>query len=272
MIIKSHERQPGAMSRLFWEDKAAGYTLPFETRTFSRTSRILDYIADNGILITGARLLDVGCGTGAFALPFAQRGASVTALDISANMLERLAAEAERLHVGPVRPIRISWKAIDTRETGLEEAFDIVVSAFSAAVNTEEDLLAMERCSTKWCVSIASGKIRRTALCEKILADCGAPSDPNPDTRKIRRKLTKMGRTFRFWSFTETVDEERNPKQIAEQVVNRLEAAGKEFDRDSIIARVLELCAIYGGERKTIECHGSIAVGVLMWRVDGRQA
>jgi SAM-dependent methyltransferase len=270
MTTKSRESESGATGQLFWEHRAPGYTLPFEAKTFSRTSRIIDFIAAEGIPVAGARLLDIGCGTGAFALPFAQRGASVTALDISENMLKRLAAEAERLRLDLVTPMRISWKGIDVGEAGLEGAFDVVVSAFSAAVNTEEDIRAMERCSTKWCVSIASGRIRRTALCEKILRACGAPRDANPDTRKIRRKLTKMGRTFLFRSFTEAVKEERSPKQIAEQVANRLEAAGKRLDRDAVFATVFDLCAPPGGELKTVECHGSLDIGVLMWRVDGK--
>lgn len=79
-----------------------------------------------------------------------------------------------------------------------------------------------------------------------------------------------MGRTFFFWSFTETVKEERSAEQIADQVANRLEAAGKRFNRDSVVATVLDLCAPCGGEPKAIECQGSIDIGVLMWRVDGR--
>lgn len=38
--------------------------------------------------LRGARLLDAGCGTGAFAMEAAQRGAEVVATDLSANLVE----------------------------------------------------------------------------------------------------------------------------------------------------------------------------------------
>ncbi len=261
---------PDAFSRLFWETKASEHPLPFEEKTFSRTSRIINFVGEKRILFEGAKVLDIGCGTGAFALPFAQRGASVTALDISDNMLKRLAEEAQRLHLGLVRPIRYSWKEIDIREAGLEGGFDIVLSAFSTAADTEEELAEMEKCSTQWCLYIASGKIRRTTLCEKILSACGAPRNPKPDIRNIKRKLKKMGRTFLFHSFSDTIMEERSLKQITEQVVNRLEATGKRPDPDAIFAIVSSLSAAYSKDSKVIECQGSVEIGLLLWRVDGK--
>jgi magnesium-protoporphyrin O-methyltransferase len=45
--------------------------------------------------MTGQRLLDAGCGTGALALEAAQRGAEVLAIDLSPNLVE-LAAERTR--------------------------------------------------------------------------------------------------------------------------------------------------------------------------------
>ncbi len=38
----------------------------------------------------GARVLEIGCGTGALAMAMARRGARVTAIDISKGMLSRL--------------------------------------------------------------------------------------------------------------------------------------------------------------------------------------
>jgi SAM-dependent methyltransferase len=43
----------------------------------------------------GARLLDAGCGSGQFAIPFARRGAFVTGVDLSPQMI-RLAAEGSQ--------------------------------------------------------------------------------------------------------------------------------------------------------------------------------
>ena len=66
----------------------------------------------------GAKVLDVGCGTGAFSLPLALRGALVTALDFSENMLSHLATEAQRMGIHSVKPVRASWKRIVPAATG----------------------------------------------------------------------------------------------------------------------------------------------------------
>jgi SAM-dependent methyltransferase len=54
-----------------------------------------------GVGLPGQRILDLGAGTGALALPFGRFGAQVVALDASAGQLEKLRAKAryERLEV-----------------------------------------------------------------------------------------------------------------------------------------------------------------------------
>jgi magnesium-protoporphyrin O-methyltransferase len=46
---------------------------------------LLSWLPDD---LTGARLLDAGCGTGALAVEAARRGANVTAIDLSANLVD----------------------------------------------------------------------------------------------------------------------------------------------------------------------------------------
>lgn len=269
--FNSSAHNPGVASRQFWESKAPGYPLPFEEKTFARTSAVIDILAEKGLLAKGMKVLDIGCGTGAFALPLAQRGATVAVLDISDSMLKRLAGEAQRLHIDLGRAIRSSWKEIDIREDDLEGAFDLALTAFSAAVETEEDFLKMERCSTEWCCFIASGKTHRSHLCDEIFRAVDAPRDPRPDIRFFKGVLERMGRDFLFDSFSQTISEEKSPRQISELMVNRLEAAGKAPDPDSVFATVSAMCAAHAKKKKrTVECHGRIDIGVLMWRVDGK--
>jgi SAM-dependent methyltransferase len=55
----------------------------------------------------GARLLDAGCGTGQFALAFAARGATVTGVDVSPEMIRRAQAHARE------RGIPVRWRTAD---------------------------------------------------------------------------------------------------------------------------------------------------------------
>ena len=262
----------GVTSRLFWEKKAHGYPHPFEEDIFSFTEGISEIIEKRCLSIKGAKILDIGCGTGAFALPLALRGASVTALDISENMLQRLTAEGQRRDIHGVKTIRASWKEIDPLNAGLSGRFDVVLSALSIAVLTKNDILKMEACSKQWCICIASGKIRRSALCEQILRAFRTPLNHRPDIRKIREKLEELGRTFSYESFVVTEKERKTPLQLAEGLAKRLEASGKIPDRPRILATIFALYDAYAREDSAIECELSTDMGLLLWRVDGEQS
>ncbi|MBE7211182.1 MAG: magnesium protoporphyrin IX methyltransferase [Gluconacetobacter diazotrophicus] len=74
--------------------------------------------------LSGLRLLDVGCGTGALAVAAARRGAIVVAVDLSPTLL---ATAAERLP--PELRGRVSFRAGDiVRETGRHDGFDHAVA------------------------------------------------------------------------------------------------------------------------------------------------
>jgi magnesium-protoporphyrin O-methyltransferase len=73
--------------------------------------------------MTGLRLLDAGCGTGALALEAARRGAEVVAIDISPNLV---AIAAERAKDEPAKA-RIDWRVGDMLDPSLGE-FDHVVA------------------------------------------------------------------------------------------------------------------------------------------------
>lgn len=77
-----------------------------------------------GIGTPGQRILDLGAGTGALALPLARAGAQVVALDASAGQLEKLRLKAGREGID-VRTVHAR-----AEETGLESGeFDVVTAS-----------------------------------------------------------------------------------------------------------------------------------------------
>lgn len=66
---------------------------------------LLDHLVAAYQLEPGARIADLGCGTGQLAIPLAQRGMAVLAIDPSPEMLEEGAAQAARAGVTE----RIQW-------------------------------------------------------------------------------------------------------------------------------------------------------------------
>jgi len=85
------QQQRAYFDRIAEQFRAADYLSPdLATRTeLECFFRFLD-------LPPGARVLEVGCGTGRYTLPLLAQGHSVTGVDISANSLRLLQAQAKR--------------------------------------------------------------------------------------------------------------------------------------------------------------------------------
>ena len=84
--------------------------------------------------LTGARVLDAGCGTGAMAVELALRGADVTAVDISPALVE---IARKRMPQG--LPGRITWQAGDMTDAALGR-FDHALAMDSMIYYTAPDL------------------------------------------------------------------------------------------------------------------------------------
>lgn len=72
------------------------------------------------------RALDLGCGEGGDALWLAERGWTVTAVDISATAVERARAEATR------RGLDVDWQQRDLSESLPVGPFDLVSASSSS--------------------------------------------------------------------------------------------------------------------------------------------
>lgn len=88
---------------------------------------------------SGARVLDVACGTGNTAIPLARRGAQVTGVDIAPNLLvqarERAADEG----------LSISFDEGDAEQLSYPDAsFDMVITMFGAMFAPRPELVAAE--------------------------------------------------------------------------------------------------------------------------------
>jgi SAM-dependent methyltransferase len=85
----------------------------------------------------GERWLDVGTGTGEVALRVARSGAEVTAIDISAQLLDQARAKPGAA--------RVTWQLADAQALPFEDAsFDGVVSCFAAIFAPDQARTAKE--------------------------------------------------------------------------------------------------------------------------------
>jgi SAM-dependent methyltransferase len=84
-------------------------------------SELLDRLAARGIARPGARVADLGTGTGSLARLFARHGCDVTAVDLAAPLLE----QARR--IDSEAGVEIAYRQARAEETGLPgDSFDVV--------------------------------------------------------------------------------------------------------------------------------------------------
>lgn len=106
--------------RAAWDTIAPGYdrfATPFAVDLAERLLARID-------LRPGMRVLDVATGTGAVAITAARRGAEVVGVDLSAAMIERLLARAERARLSNLEGRVMDGQALDLDD----DTFDVAVS------------------------------------------------------------------------------------------------------------------------------------------------
>lgn len=113
--------------------------------------------------LTGRRILDAGCGTGAFAVEAAKRGADVVAIDISAQLI---GIARERMPAS----LKIDWRVGDSFDPILG-SFDHVISMDVLIHYRAEDIVrVIETLAERTQASIAFTFAPRTPLLGAMLA------------------------------------------------------------------------------------------------------
>ena len=120
-----------------WRRFFNNYAPKYHEESFTHnTIKEVDFLEEEFQLEKGAKILDVGCGTGRHAVELAKRGYNVTGLDISEKMLE-LAEEKCRKE-----DVNVNFIHADATDFNLEEKFDAAICLCEGAfglLSIEED-------------------------------------------------------------------------------------------------------------------------------------
>ncbi len=146
---------PGPMQSFFtgnpdwWQDFFAGTTLDF-VRDFYESSDVMpeSLFVEHALgLARGARVLDVPCGAGRWAVHFAARGYDVTGVDFSRQLLAMAEqAAADRLwwdsyapRTGSDGALPVAWEQCDMRRLPWKAEFDAALCVWNSFGYFDED-------------------------------------------------------------------------------------------------------------------------------------
>jgi S-adenosylmethionine-dependent methyltransferase len=113
--------------------------------------------------LDGARVLEIGCGTGASTVPLAEQGAAVTGLDVDADAI---AVARDRLQVYGLEAELIACNAADVAHRLGDEPFDLVIFYASLDHMTHAERMAAMRGTWEmlpagglWCVTKSHNRL-----------------------------------------------------------------------------------------------------------------
>ncbi len=175
-----------------------------------RVREVLEWLHGRGVRTAAATVLDVGSGPGSFAVPFAETGAHVTAIDASPEMITLLHEQMDEAGVHEYTALAERWEDLDPGEHGWEKAFDLVFISMCPAVSNRATLEKALACSQAFVYLTAfAGKRESRALVEiwDRLEQSPPPGVPD-DSFYIANLLYTLGYSFESSVFTSSYTEE----------------------------------------------------------------
>ena len=191
---------------------------------YDRFSRYMEGDAysfyDRLAIAPGAKVLDVACGSGQFALIAAREGMDVTGVDIAENSILRAEARAR------AEDLSARFRVADAEALPFEDGeFDVVVSLIGAMFAPQPDMVASELsrvCApggtlamANWTPSGFVGKMFKSVA--KFIAPLGVPSpvlwgDEDTVRQRLGGRVSSLHMSRRYYTFsypfppTEVVD------------------------------------------------------------------
>ncbi|MEN6611372.1 MAG: class I SAM-dependent methyltransferase [Methanoregulaceae archaeon] len=125
-------------SSKFWGDKKKVHTSYMKGREEGR--RTMEKRLEVLNIPDGSRILDIGAGPGPLAVPLAERGCQVTAVEPSPVMREALAEHMKERNVQNITVIPRRWEEVGPADLG--EPFDVVIASYSLVMLDMGDAVA----------------------------------------------------------------------------------------------------------------------------------
>lgn len=121
---------------------------------------LLDLLGEQEMVGPNKSVLDIGCGTGTYALALANEVRMVVATDFSQEMLQIAEERRAELGIENVEFVEADWHTLNVGDYGWEKSFDLALANMSPAVQSAQTLDKMNQTSRGWCVLTRA--VRRT--------------------------------------------------------------------------------------------------------------
>lgn len=239
MKIHPLDGNPDSEKTGFWDVFAETYTSEPQG---NMPGRITEWLRETGVLNPDSDVLEIGSGPGTYSFPFAAVAKSVTCLDSSAKMLERLEEKAESGRINNIETVNGDWNSFDPGRK-----WDVVAATLCSFMGTPESLDKMDSVADKHCVMVSWVRNHDDDLQNEIWAGLGKEySFAERNTDKILETLKSTGRAFENRMFSDRVRTELPVEEAVNRNAVTYSAFGLEEEARRIAERIIEERSING--------------------------
>ncbi len=170
----------------FWDAKAKDFSHKQNSQKDEIPEKVSKFLRDDNYLHKKANILDIGGGSGRYALHMAKSANKVTLTDISTNMLKHAQENAERDGVNNIEYVKLDFKRADIKQMAWERKFDHVFAIMCPAVRSAKDLDKMISVSKGSCF-IGQFVERTDTITSKIMQalNISKQGDPHNDREAV---------------------------------------------------------------------------------------
>lgn len=184
-----------------------------------RSERIMGWIENQGVEFAGLSILDIGAASGIFTIPFAEKGASVTAVEPSELLVSLMKETIPSSLESNIEIVNERYEEISIKDKGWEKKYDFAFASMCPAMSDWETIEQAISCARKYVyISTMAGQ-REHTLMDELKDVLGVTSSYMAgDMGYIQQLLYLKG-----YSYTMIITKEVNSFEVPmEEVVEKL--------------------------------------------------
>lgn len=162
-----------------WDKRAKEFAMKTGVRDQkNRQNQVLNWLKDNNGIKEDFKVLDIGAGTGRYAIAMAEMGCKVVAVEPAKGMVGQLKSQVEKQGIKNITVVHESWQNVNLKKYDFEKEFDLVFASMTPGIQMAEDIDKMIQASKNACYLSTHTK-NRWADIEYVMTEILQKQTPN---------------------------------------------------------------------------------------------
>ncbi|MEO2206123.1 class I SAM-dependent methyltransferase [Paenibacillus pabuli] len=200
-----------------------------------RSERIMSWIENQGVDFSDLSVLDIGAASGIFTIPFAEKGATVTAVEPSELLISLMKETIPHALASNIEIISERFEEISIQEKGWEKKYDFAFASMCPAMSDWETVEQAIQSARKYVYISAMAGPRVHSLIDELKEVLKVnPPYRSGDMGYIQQLLFLKGYAYTSLITNEVNTIEMSVQQVVDHLKEWLNTYGLPSDADSL--------------------------------------